>query len=102
MLVQQSLDAVGLSELEERIYLALVNEADISLAELAQGVGVPDRQVRASLRGLEQRGLVSRKAERSARYAVAPPGPALEALVLRQHAALERVRSLADELAHTF
>lgn len=94
-----SLEAVGLTGIEERLYRALLDGRGGRVAELARALDLPQARVREGLAELERKGLVSRTPGRSARFTPAPPDLALESLVLRRVADLEGVRREAAALA---
>lgn len=92
------LSAVGLSELEVRLYEVLVETGGVSLAEAACAVGMPLARARKTLSSLEARGLVSPSPGKRPRFLPAPPRLAIEALILRRQEELEQVRLAASQL----
>lgn len=92
-----SLEPVGLTDVEERVYRSLLAAGGATLAELSREV--PAARARSALVALERNGLVSRTPDRSPRFIAAPPDLALEALVLRRIADLDAVRHEAARLA---
>jgi len=99
---ERLLEAAGLSELEEWIYIALLSRQGLSLAEVADQHGINDRKARTVLDELEAKGLIGRSAIRPIRYVPAPPGAAVEALLLRRRETLERARMSVDRLVELF
>lgn len=96
------LEVLGLSDLEERAYVALLASAGASLTEVASDAGTNDRRVRDALRSLEAKGLVSRRAGNESQFVPAPPDTAIELLILRRQEELESARLFASELLHRF
>lgn len=92
------LEAVDVGELEERVYQALVQRPGASAAEVAAASGVATRQARHALESLERKGLVSRSAGRTAKFAPTAPDVAIEVLILRKQEELERTRLAARKL----
>jgi sugar-specific transcriptional regulator TrmB len=86
------LAALDVSELEERVYLALLDRPDASLPELSHDIALTPRKLQKVLDGLAVKGLLTSTDTRPRRYIPASPDIALEALVLRQQDALRRVR----------
>jgi sugar-specific transcriptional regulator TrmB len=98
--VVEVLEALGLSSVQQELYLALLDGAPATAAELR---GRTDRGgVAAALAVLETKGLVSRLPGRPVRYQPARPDMALEVLVRSQEQALQQVRVLADGLTERF
>ncbi|HKC28704.1 MAG TPA: helix-turn-helix domain-containing protein [Jatrophihabitans sp.] len=96
-LVQPSLRPVGIDEIEEGIYRALVRGPRATLTELASVVGHTVVVTRRALDGLEAAGLVSRQGKPS-RFIPAAPDMAVEALIMRRQEELERCRIAAADL----
>ncbi len=91
------LEAAGVSVFEEEVYRALVRAGPATVAELPDPTQAGPHQVRAALRALETRGLVSRTPGGEGRYLAAPPDVALEALILQRERDLHLARlGLAD------
>ena len=89
---------LGVSELEERVYRALLVTPDSTRSELAAAVRVRPGSVTAAVRRLESLGLVSRTAGRPQRLAAVGPDLAVEALVQTQEHRLLQVRAAVSEL----
>ncbi|MEV0404315.1 helix-turn-helix domain-containing protein [Actinoallomurus sp. NPDC050550] len=96
------LDALGLDSADEAVYRSLIEVPGASADALAASTGLSPQQVRASLRVLEDAGLVSRMSGQLEKYIAAPPDVALETLVLEREAELSRVRAAARQLAETY
>ncbi|MBM9507319.1 TrmB family transcriptional regulator [Actinacidiphila acididurans] len=94
------LDALGLTSGQQEVYLALLDGAPATAAELRGRVTVAG--VTASLAVLETKGLVSRLPGRPVRYQPARPDMAMEVLVRSQEQALQQVRVLAAGLMERF
>jgi hypothetical protein len=90
-----TLATLGITELEERIYRILLRSPAVTVTELADAVGVAPGRVRRAVGSLERAGLVTRTPGPAARILPSAPEAAVEALVLRQEAELERIRALA-------
>jgi len=88
----RALEALGISALEERVYLALLDRPDASLPELARDTGLPSRTLQRVLDDLAANDLLTFTTTRPRRYIPASPDIALEALVLRRQDALRRAR----------
>lgn len=96
------LEVLGLSDLEERAYLALLTTPGASLAKISNEVGASKPRVRRALQSLETKGLVSHRAGDEAGFVPAPPDAAIEVLVMRRQEELESVRLFASQLLHRF
>jgi predicted DNA-binding transcriptional regulator len=99
-----ALAAIGLSDVQARIYCRLVDHPGSTTADIADGLGgLSRREVAAALAHLTQLGLASHSAERDARYRVTPPDIAIEALINQRQVelqvALQNARDLATNLA---
>ncbi|MGH2709937.1 MAG: helix-turn-helix domain-containing protein [Actinomycetota bacterium] len=96
------LEPVGVAELEERVYIALLDRSRASLAEIATDAEISQKKARQVLSVLETRGLVSRAPGRDLIFTPAPPDIAVEALILERQEQLERTRLSASRLMHRF
>lgn len=96
------LEPLGLGEVDSRAFLALLATPRATAAELSDGLRVPVDAVRRTLARLVDAGLVTRLVSRPARFVLAEPGPAVDALVTRRKGDLERLRGDARELAARF
>src|SRR5215208_3142259 len=71
--------ALGLSDYEARLYVALIAHGPLTGYEVSKRSGVPRPNAYAALQRLEQRGAVSPLATtRGARYAAHPPADVLD------------------------
>jgi predicted transcriptional regulator len=92
-----SLQAIGISDLDERLYRALLNHPRATLEQLMAVTDASPMLARRGLSRLETMGLVSRQG-RPARFVPAAPDMAVEALILRRQEELERCRIAAATL----
>lgn len=83
-------EALNLDRAQECVYLALVEHPSATVAELAEDVQLPARQVTRALAALQRRRLAHRTGERPARYSPAPPDVAISALVNERRNELDR------------
>jgi DNA-binding CsgD family transcriptional regulator len=97
------LDGVGLTDEQESVYLALVEVASATVAELRRRC--PGRGVSAALAALECLGLISQlpgSPGSPARYAAAPPDAALDLLIRGREKDLASARLASTQLAATY
>ncbi|RIQ11168.1 LuxR C-terminal-related transcriptional regulator [Jiangella rhizosphaerae] len=92
------LESVGVEPDDEAVYRALLGTPECTVAELAAGTGRDQAAIRRSVARLEELGMLSRTAHRPARLIPARPDVAVEVLVARRQAELERARSAAAGL----
>jgi predicted transcriptional regulator len=92
-----SLQAAGISDLDERLYRALLRNRRVTLSQLTAATGTSPALARRGLDRLETMGLVSRQG-RPTRFVPAAPDMAVEALILRRQEELERCRMVAATL----
>jgi DNA-binding Lrp family transcriptional regulator len=92
-----SLRAVGISELDEQLYRALLHNPGAPLSQLTAATGTSPVLARRGLDRLETMGLVSRQGQPS-RFVPAAPDMAVEALILSRQEELERCRMAAAAL----
>jgi sugar-specific transcriptional regulator TrmB/DNA-binding CsgD family transcriptional regulator len=97
-----SLGAVGLSDIEERAYRALIRRRSATPEVLCEAAGLPEELADEVFAGLEAKGLISRSAGQERRWVAAAPDAALEALILSRRADLETARSTAETLMREF
>ena len=86
------LEGVGLGDDEWTVYRALVERPSASVEELVRDLGLADGCVDEALAGLERRGLADRQAADVDRFAAAPPGIALRALLAEQERRIDVAR----------
>ncbi|MEJ7764703.1 MAG: helix-turn-helix domain-containing protein [Acidimicrobiales bacterium] len=92
------LSAVGLSELEERVYRELVRRGGATLAEVSDSTGASSRRAQEALAAVEAMGLLTRSAKRPTRYTPTPPQSAIEVLIRGRKEELEQVAAAARQL----
>lgn len=97
-----ALAPLGLTELDESVYRAVLGRADIAPAELAAEVDTSPSRVDRSLDRLRHLGLISRLSGRRRRFTAAEPEAAIESLIRNRTADLDRVRAVTVELAAAF
>jgi predicted transcriptional regulator len=96
------LEALGLSEDEERAYQRLVERSPESAEDLAAALGVGARAAGAVLTRLEDKGLVARSVADPDRFAASPPAVALGAMITERREALRRAEVQLSSLAETY
>lgn len=92
------LEAVGVSETQERVYEALLDNPGASIQAVAKVSGVTARQAKTALLALETKGLVTRLAGDRPRFVPTAPDVAINVLVLQRQQELERTRLAAKSL----
>ena len=92
------LEALGISDLEERVYEALLDRPDATLSELERDLTLPSRKLQRVLDALERKGLVTHTSAHPRRHIPASPDIAVEALVLRRQDELRRARGEIQRL----
>lgn len=91
------LEAVGVSPIEERFYLALLHDQGAALSTISRAVGISTQRGAVVAAALEEKGLLSRRSGRRQRMVAAPPEAALEPLLQRSQDNLAEVsRSIAE------
>jgi sugar-specific transcriptional regulator TrmB len=93
---------VGLDELEESAYRALVGVGAAEAPELARRLGTAEHEVTVTLRQLERRGLAAPSPGRPERYVAAPPAVALGALLSQRRHELQQAELAVAALAHEY
>ena len=92
------LETLGISEIEERVYEALLDRAGATSAELERDLALPARKLERVIEQLEQKGLATRTTGQPRRFIPASPDIAVEALVLRRQDELRRARAEIQRL----
>jgi DNA-binding CsgD family transcriptional regulator len=92
------LQKLGVSALQQKIYLALIDDPSITPAQLARSQRSSIKQVQRELATLAEIGLVSRGVGGTT-YLVAPPEAAIRSLIHREAQALEQIHAHASSLA---
>ncbi|MFM9371394.1 helix-turn-helix domain-containing protein [Streptomyces sp. Da 82-17] len=96
------LGAIGLDEVQESAYRALVSLGAAEVADLAARSGLGEGDTERAVRRLEQQGLAARSSTRPGRWVAAPPGVALGALLTQQRHELEQAELAAVVLAEEY
>lgn len=92
------LDALGLAAIHSTAYLLLIERPLLPVTALADALGCPRSRAQEVLERLQDSGLIDRVPGEPARYLVAPPDVAIDAVVLRRQEALDGLRARAREL----
>ncbi|MFB6816850.1 helix-turn-helix domain-containing protein [Streptomyces sp. NPDC056347] len=96
------LGAIGLDEIQESAYRALVAVGAAEVSDLAHRLVLPEPDTERALRRLEQHGLAAQSSARPGRWVAAPPGVALGALLTQQRHQLEQAELAAVLLAEEY
>lgn len=96
------LGAIGLDDVQESAYRALIGLGAAEISDLAQRLGTSEEDAARTLRRLEGHGLVAQSSARPGRWVAAPPGVALAALLTQQRHELEQAELAAAVLASEF
>ena len=86
------LEALGISELEERAYCIVLERHTATTEDVAALLSLPSDKAQWLLDAIESYGLVSQLPERPPRYIAAPPEIAVEALINQRQSGLEKAR----------
>lgn len=92
------LESIGVSADDEQIYRSLLQAPGSTIAELASRLERAEATVHTCVDRLEELGLVSRTPDRPIRLVPARPDVAVDILVARQRAELDRAQAAAREL----
>jgi hypothetical protein len=92
------LEALGISEVEERVYRVLLAHRMATVQDLANLLTLSPRRTQRLIDGIEAKGLASHSPEQPRRYIAAPPELAIDALIMQRQAVLERARTTIPEL----
>jgi sugar-specific transcriptional regulator TrmB len=92
------LEAIGINEMEERVYGALLEHRIATTEDVAKALLISARNAQRLIDSIEKKGLASHSPERPRRYIAAPPEFALEALVRQRQIDLEHARAAITEL----
>ncbi|MFJ8577435.1 helix-turn-helix domain-containing protein [Micromonospora sp. NPDC093277] len=95
-------ESLGLTPVEESVYLALLRKRQSTVPELAQQVGENLRMVRAATERLEDLGFVSRRVGSGTRLVATRPDVAVNALVVRRTEEFGAARRAAERMAAEF
>lgn len=93
------LEPAGLTAAEESAYLALLRHGSATVDELASHAGRTTAQISRAVTALHRKGLVHRTPPPHGLVVPVPPDQAIDQLIQRQHAELDRAREAAHQLA---
>ncbi|PJM95375.1 helix-turn-helix transcriptional regulator [Streptomyces sp. CB01373] len=96
------LGAIGLDEIQESVYRALVTVGAAEVSDLAHRLALPEPDTERALRGLERSGLAAQSSSRVDRWVAALPAVALGALLTQQRHELEQAERAAALLAEEY
>lgn len=96
------LEALGLSQDEERAYQRLVAGPSEAVDDLAAGLGLETGVAATVLAGLEEKGLVARSVADPTRFAASPPAVALGAILTEREEGLRRAQVALATLAQAY
>lgn len=95
---QWTLEAVGVSKIEQQLYEILLDSPGVTIAVLVVSTTFSRRKVQLVLEALELKGLATHSPDRNRHYFPTPPDVAMEALISKQEEALKQVRVAASHL----
>ncbi|OAH11121.1 helix-turn-helix transcriptional regulator [Streptomyces jeddahensis] len=96
------LAAIGLDEMHESAYRALVSVGAAEVPDLARRLTLGEYDTERALRRLERHGLAAQSSARPGRWVAAPPAVALGALLTQQRHELEKAELAAALLAEEY
>lgn len=97
------LESLGLGELEETVYNALVRRVEATAGEIATDARTTPALARSALADLVERGLATRgSGGRPVRYVAVTPDVAIEPLLRRQESRLHEIRTHVSDLMRTY
>ncbi|MZD10054.1 helix-turn-helix transcriptional regulator [Streptomyces sp. SID5785] len=96
------LGAIGLDEVHESAYRALVAVGAAEVPDLARRLALAEHDTEHALRRLERHGLAARSSARPGRWVAAPPGVALGALLTQRRHELDKAELAAAMLAEEY
>lgn len=97
-----SLAAVGINEVAEDVYRALLTQPGATADELCAQVPANADRVESALTVLAHEGLIDKSLDTPTRYLPAAPDVGLEVLIMRAQNQLDQVRALTRELTASF
>lgn len=92
------LESIGITADDEHVYRRLLQTPGVTIAELASRLDRDQAAVSVCVERLEQLGLLSRTLDRPSRLVPARPDVAVDILVARRRAELDRAQTAAREL----
>lgn len=96
------LESLGISDMEEQVYRALLRDPTAAAGDLALVAGVSHTALRRVLSALEMKGLISHSAGRGPGYVALAPDVAVEGLIRRRQTDLEQIRSYLPQLRQEY
>jgi predicted transcriptional regulator len=96
--IARPLELLGIGEVEERAYRALLLRRMATAAEVAKEIRTTPRVARRLLAGLEALGLATHTPKVPKVYVASPPEFTITALIKQQQAVLERARTAIPDL----
>jgi sugar-specific transcriptional regulator TrmB len=94
----RSLEALGISELEERAYCIVLERHTATMEDVAALLSLPMDEAQWLLDAIESYGLASHSPEWPPRYSAVPPEVAIEALINQRQSGLEKARLAIPKL----
>ncbi|HJU07755.1 MAG TPA: helix-turn-helix domain-containing protein [Rhodanobacteraceae bacterium] len=94
----RALAALGISDMEECTYRALLARHTATAAEIARELSLSQRMARTLLGNIEAKGLATRTPETPSVYIAAPPEFTIETLIKQRLAMLEHAREVIPDL----
>jgi sugar-specific transcriptional regulator TrmB/DNA-binding CsgD family transcriptional regulator len=92
------LEVLGIDDLEERVYRALLIHHLTTATEVARALAMPLRRVQRLLDSIENKGLATHSPERPRRYIATSPEFAVAALASQRQADIQRALLIIPEL----
>jgi DNA-binding NarL/FixJ family response regulator len=96
------LESLGVSDMEERVYRALLWDPEASLNNLAFATGMGQTELRRLLSALEMKGVIHRTKGRSPGYLPVAPDVAVEGLIQRRQEEIELIRAHLHQLREEY
>jgi len=100
--ISGALTAVGINEIAEKIYRALLAQPGCTEADLRQELPEDTATIDAALTALARKGLIEMSLDKPTRYLPVAPDLSLEVLVMRAQDDLDKVRALTKQLTEDF
>lgn len=95
-----SLAALGVSDVEERLYRVLLATAPLTLPEIAGRAGLSNTSARRAVTSLESMGLITSSPGRPPRFSPVPPELAVRSLAYRRREDIDTASQKALAIAH--
>ena len=94
--------AVGIAEVEQQVYRAMLRDPDIAVADCADSLGISPQQCRASIRRLVAAGLLEQTGDGERPVRPVDPRVALGSLIRGRQGDLDRLGAAVDQMATDF